>query len=232
MPRKYKLKFGGGEGVPQPMNTTPLIIGVILLVIILPIFGLIGYYGFYLERCQDKGDDDEYKITCPTGKKLTNKTCEADCDEGECCVEKTCNPPSVLPTGYTGTRSTHTLKSVTDFATPPSIDGVNCDTLNGYSEGNITAISCGSSDTWSYDGCSRNNNCLNGYNPDGYGNVLSNDRNVIDGCANVDLLRAGQVSDEQQQRECNLHYNNSTHKFCKWHDEIGDNCREGSPCTP
>ena len=51
MPRKYKLKFGGGEG-SQPMNTTPLIIGVILLVIILPIFGLIGYYGFYLDKCK------------------------------------------------------------------------------------------------------------------------------------------------------------------------------------
>jgi hypothetical protein len=167
MPRKYKLKFGGSEGVSQPMNTTPLIIGVILLVIILPMFGLIGYYGFYLDKCKAKDDDDEYKYTslCSAGKQLKGGTCEGECDaddEDTCCEEYNCYPPSTLQRGYKvdgggiELLALKTFKSLSGFPGTGSsreLENVTCDTPN-Y-EGVAKAVSCaGRSDKkWTFTGC-------------------------------------------------------------------------------
>lgn len=233
MPRKYTLKFGGVNSSMKTQDSSiGLIIGLaIFCLCLLGVFsGIIAYFGFIRKTCKDK-EDDEFKITCPTGKKLKNKVCENDCDEDECCEEKTCNPPSSLPAGYSGIPSTHTFKSVTDFNTLPVIEGVNCS--QGYIGDTINANSCGNSNTWSYTGCTRDNNCLTGYNPGNYGNTVSGNRSGISNCGDVDLLSDGHISSEDQQRQCNQFYNNTENnkKFCTWHDENLNNCREGTSCT-
>jgi hypothetical protein len=271
MPRKYTLKFGGvNPGVKTRDSSIGLIIGLaIFCLCLLGVFsGIIAYFGFIRKTCKDKEDDefkitcptgkklknkvcendcdedecceektckdkdgDEFKITCPTGKKLKNKVCENDCDEDECCEEKICNPPSSLPAGYSGIPSTRTFKSVSDFNTLPVIEGVNCS--QGYIGDTINANSCGNSNTWSYTGCTRDNNCLTGYNPGNYGNTISGNRSGISNCGSVDLLKDGHISSEDQQRQCNQFYNNTENnkKFCTWHDEYLNNCREGNSCT-
>jgi len=233
MPRKYTLKFGGvNPGVKTRDSSIGLIIGLaIFCLCLLGVFsGIIAYFGFIRKTCKDK-DGDEFKITCPTGKKLKNKVCENDCDEDECCEEKICNPPSSLPAGYSGIPSTRTFKSVSDFNTLPVIEGVNCS--QGYIGDTINANSCGNSNTWSYTGCTRDNNCLTGYNPGNYGNTISGNRSGISNCGSVDLLKDGHISSEDQQRQCNQFYNNTENnkKFCTWHDEYLNNCREGNSCT-
>lgn len=242
MPKRYKLKFGGAEGVSQSMNTTPLILGIILLCIFLPIIGLIGYYGFYVNKCQDKVDGElKYKDLCPAGKKLNNKTCEDECGEDECCEEYNCNPPSTVSTGYKlksgQSLSTSTFKSISGF--PADISSkVDCDT--NYT-GTAAAVSCAGNngDKWTFSGCELSGieSCATGANPhdNGHPGTTNGARTRVNDCGSIDLDHiTGENSNIEQQIECDSKYQ-SNGKFCQWisrgieasqlvHGHVGNRC--------
>jgi len=241
MPRKYKLKFGGGEAGPQPMNTTPLIIGVILLVIILPMFGLIGYYGFYLNKCQDKDENDEYKYTslCSAGKQLKGGTCDGECDEDTCCEEFNCNPPTTLQRGYKvdgggiELLSTSTFKSLSGFPGTGSsreLENVTCHTPN-Y-EGTAKAVSCaGRSDKkWTFTGCDVAASgglpsCVDGVNPGDGGVSGVTPRTPTGDCGDAHNSQAWTESGVTvNRRDCDSLYHTSG-RFCMLNtNAIGDEC--------
>ena len=232
MPRKYSLKFGGNPVMVPQESSNGFMIGLAIFFIFLlaGLSGLIGYYGFIRETCKDK-EDDEFKITCPAGKKLKNKVCENDCDEIECCEEKTCNPPSSLPTGYSGSPSLETLKSVSDFQDGVhQLSGVTCNTPE-Y-KGTPVARTCSAGATWVYDGCERT--CKRGPNPDAPGITLSDDRQSGGSCSDHDPSNTDGQND--QRKFCNGFYN-SNGNFCKLQvtDLISldptNNCVEGSSCA-
>ena len=239
MPKRYKLKFGGAEGVSQPMNTMPLIIGLLVLcLIVIPTIGLIGYFGFYLKTCQDKDENDDLKITCPAGKKLTTKTCEEDCDDDECCEEYNCDPPSTVSTGYKlksgQSLSTSSFKSISGF--PADISSkVDCDT--NYT-GTAAAVSCAGNndDKWTFSGCELSGieSCATGANThdNGHPGTTNGPRTGINDCGEIDIGSFDDIS--VQQQECDKKYQNNG-KFCQWisrgvefsqlaHGHIGNRC--------
>ena len=233
MPRKYSLKFSGGVGpgvVTQGSSNGLMIALAIFLICLLGVVsGLIGYYGFIRQTCKDKEGDD-FKITCPAGKKLKNKVCENDCDDIECCEEKTCNPPSRLPTGYSGSPSLETLRSVSDFQDGVHpLSGVTCDTPE-YG-GTPIARTCSAGSTWVYDGCKRT--CLHGPNPDLPTKSVdaASGRTGVGSCTSVDI---GVSTDDTQKNTCNQNYNNVSNKLCKFQSANSlinsDTCTEGVSC--
>ena len=240
MPKRYKLKFGGAEGVSQSMDTTPLIIGIILLCFFLPIIGFIGYYVFYVNKCQDKVDGElKYKDLCPAGKNLNNKTCEDECDEGECCEEYNCNPPTSLPTGYKlksgQSLSTTTFKSISEF--PADISSkVECDTDSHYT-GTPTGLSCAGNEDkkWTLSGCELTGieSCATGANPhdNGHPGTVNGPRSRVNDCGSIDLDHiTGDNSNILQQVECDSKYQ-SNGKFCKWISRGFEGLEYGNRCT-
>ena len=233
MPKRYKLKFGGAEGVSQSMNTMPLIIGLLVLcLIVIPTIGLIGYFGFYVDKCQDKDENDELKITCPAGKKLTTKTCEEDCDDDECCEEYNCDPPSTVSTGYKlksgQSLSTSSFKSISGF--PADISSkVDCDT--NYT-GTAAAVSCAGNndDKWTFSGCELSGieSCATGANPHDYGHpgTTNGPRTGINDCSEIHLSH-NPISDESdnsiQQQACDRKYQNNG-RFCQWISRTQNRC--------
>ena len=195
-----------GGNIPQAPGQAPdntiifLLIG--LCIFLLPIIGLVGYYGVYLKTCQDKDDDDKLKIDCATqlpGTTIKPIDCVDNvCTPDNCCVEKNCLPPTNLPPGYKlntsiiGSLSTMSLKSRTGFTNGRKDlkeAGVDCDTSGNY-VGSPIASTCGNNVNWTLSGCSKDNTCLNGENPEASSiNPGTRPRSPISGgCSNIDGL--------------------------------------------
>ena len=231
MPRK-RIKGGGDipQGPGQESDNTMIFLFIGLCIFLLPIIGLVGYYGVYLKTCQDKDDEDNFVTECNPGESLNHKTCDGDCTKVFCCEEKTCAPPANSPPGYDGT-SLEPFKSRTDFASGnASLTGVTCSLSEGYI-GTAVAKTCGAGDSWTYSGCE--SGCLKGPNPDAPGAELQGDREEASPCHGRDPSDFDDMSG--QKKFCNKYFSNN--KFCKldihdlvsWHPE--NKCIEGAPCV-
>ena len=175
MPRK---RIKGGGDIPQASDNTIIFLLIGLCIFILPIIGLVGYYGVYLNTCKDKDDEDKLKIDCAThlpGTTIKSIDCKDNlCTPEFCCEEKNCLPPTNLPSGYKldtrkiGSLSTMSLKSRSGFTNGRKDlkeAGVDCDISGNYT-GSPIASTCGNNVNWTLSGCSKNNTCKNGENPD------------------------------------------------------------------
>jgi len=235
MPKRYKLKFGGSEGVSQSMNTTPLILGIILLCICVPIFSLLGYYGYFVDKCQDKDKNDEliHAELCDAGQQLKNSMCDGDCDKSTCCEEYNCKPPTTLQRGYkvvgggVELLSTSTFKSLSGFqGGSRDLDNVTCDTPN-Y-EGDAKAVSCaGRSDKkWRLTGCDVASSggrpaCVDGVNSGNRGTPGTMPRTL--GTCNTADISHTDIDDTENKRKCDSIYE-SEGRFCYFKPGVIDEC--------
>tara|TARA_Y100000389_G_scaffold93991_2_gene90619 strand:- start:2542 stop:3291 length:750 start_codon:yes stop_codon:yes gene_type:complete len=246
MPRKYSLKFGGGQESEAPIPPVVLIGILLCCVIFLGVAsGLIGYFGFVRETCKDKDDDDNFihEDLCPSGKELKEGTCEGECDESTCCKEYNCNPPTSLPRAYkskTGqSLSISAFKSVSGFPADIS-DKVECNT--GYS-GDPVAISCAgnSNKIWSLGGCeisSDQSSCTDGRNGGISDSVYPRGTpRVLGTCEEVNSQLTHELFGNDHvptnKRLCDSIYESSGH-LCSYQDhDSGDECvtYEQAICT-
>ena len=211
MPRKYKLKFGGGNSGNVPVITDDtggnkyLLIGLVVVCFIIPLIASSIYFAIR-NTCSSKIPT----ITCDTinGFKIKDgmfdSACGENCNIDTCCESKVCKPASSRGPEYLGTM---VKKKYKNSDLPQPLPGITCNAALGYS-GQVIAQNCGGSDEWHYEGCGKD--CVHGQNniPAPPGGRIS-----ISSCGEIDLSIN---TDGNQEIECNKFYSNQndTPKLC------------------
>ena len=209
MPRRYKLKFGGGNSGNVPVITDDtggnkyLLIGLVVVFFIIPLIG----FSLYFASRTTCGPD----ILCDISKGSIHKSgifdvdCGDTCNSDTCCEAKICNPPTTLSDGYIGGYNKTIISSL--LQSPFALQGVTCDTANDY-DGEAKAKNCGSADTWSYTGCGSSGGCAKGKNMDitSYNVAPPEGRTPKSSCNQI-LIDLGRLhEDSTKEAECNKYY--------------------------
>lgn len=205
MPKKYSLKFGGGNPEHYEADFTMIyIIGFCILCCCCSLIsGVIGY--FSLDKCDDKNDLGRPKVVCDDLKApIEGKLCFGECKKSECCGDLICNAPSkVRPdmlSSDVNDLSPLKYNAVKDFDSQGILkselkpDGlVTCDTSHGWLS-TYSINRCKNNEPyWSIE-CddSIHKKCLTDNIDDDDDGVRSRNRNQVNNCEDIDITESGE----------------------------------------